>query len=244
MPNPFRDDTQFPKRITLPTLGSQVPQGYNFGTFASQMPQIPFRLPPPQFTGYSVPPPQMQNATWETMQRALANQPNTPQTTPSGGMSPQGFNALFSAQNPFLQKMGGVVGAGLRMPPQGTNPFGGGGQGGAPRLSPIEAYARERIDKALGAGTYDRYLKATGQSILQKFRDNPRHLYWDEPNSPEGAINSYIRDEMNNARNAAQWQQEHGNIPIPQEMWDRWYYANRQGQRPDDVQRDGNEVVY
>jgi hypothetical protein len=119
----------------------------------------------------------------------------------------------------------------------------GGGGYGAPGMSPLEMQFRDRYDKTIGPGAWDNFVKTRGMSPIDFYRD-PRNKYWDEPDTPDGAFSSAIRDEMNNARNAAQWQMEHGNTPIGQEQWERWYYANRQGMRVDDVMNDGSEVVY
>lgn len=195
--------------------------------------EIPFRAPPQP--NYGAPPTQMP--------------PTPPPQQPQAVTSPF---AMFG--NPFAQiqqwqkNVSPFIGnlAAASTPPPRTQNTGGYTEqrAGGSRRSEVEDYARKRIDGALGAGTYDRYLNATGESILEKYKTNPRNLYWDEPNTPDGAINSYIRDEQNNAKNAAQWQLEHGNTPIPQEMWERWYYANRQGLSPNDVTYDGNQVVY
>lgn len=134
----------------------------------------------------------------------------------------------------------GVLSASI-LPARGENGTNG---TGTSRRSQLEAYARDRIDGALGAGTWDTYFDRVGKTILDRYEENPNHYYWDEPKTPEGAINSFIRDEQNNARNAAQWQREHGNTPIPEEMWQRWYYANRNGLGPNDVMNDGSQVVY
>jgi hypothetical protein len=187
---------------------------------------------------------------------------NIPQSNPSGaGMT---WNPL-TQQSPFSGRPGMGVGGGIGRAGTGGSlgvagaggrggfgvgggigsPFGNmpGGAGGAGGLSPMEAMARDRINKSLGEGWYENFVKTRGMSPVDFYRD-PRNKYWDEPDTPDGAINSAIRDELNNARNAAQWAQEHGNTPIPQEAWERWYYANRQGMRVDDVMTDGSEVVY
>lgn len=122
----------------------------------------------------------------------------------------------------------------------GNNAAPTGGTGGTRQGNSID-YAKQRIDSALGQGAFERL---GGTNLLQKFQDNEHHYYWDEPKTLDGAINSAIRDEMNNARNAARWQELHGGTKITQEQWDRWYYANREGLGPNDLMSDGKPVVY
>jgi hypothetical protein len=140
-------------------------------------------------------------------------------------------------------RLGGDARIGSPFARAGVGGTAGGGGYGAPGMSPLEMQFRDRYDKAIGPGAWDNFVKTRGMSPIDFYRD-PRNKYWDEPDTPDGAFSSAIRDEMNNARNYAQWVQEHGTVAPGQEQYDRWYYANRQGMRVDDVMNDGSEVVY
>jgi hypothetical protein len=263
MPGPI-DDKQYPRRITLPTLNGKPPfmntqnattfgQRTNGSPFASSSP-LPAQISSgnksvmgpgygPLPGGYVQAPQFLRGQTGPITAGGFGHSvPWNPKTDQSlfpgragtGGAGGGGYGRLGGDArigSPFSRGgVGGTAGA-------------GGFGGGAPGMSPLEAMARDRINKALGEGWYENFVKTRGMSPVDFYRD-PRNKYWDEPDTPDGAINSAIRDEINNARNAAQWQQEHGNTPIGQEQWERWYYANRQGMRVDDVMNDGSEVVY
>jgi hypothetical protein len=262
MPGP-NDDKQYPKRITLPTLDNKmgryeggagkppfmntknvgVNATPNATTFGQRTNGVPFAgggpLPAQISSGGKS---FMPNGSAVTYNPSLFPQGGGP-TNPAAGPGGASFNRIFSMQNPFIQGMGGVIGAGLRMR-SGQPPFAGGGMGGAPGMSALEMQFRDRYDKAIGPGAWDNFVKTRGMTPIDFYR-MPNNRYWEDgPSTPDRALDDAIRDEFNNARNAAQWQQEHGNVAIPQEAWDRWYYANRQGMRVDDVMNDGSEVVY
>jgi hypothetical protein len=256
MPGPI-DDKQYPRRITLPTLNgkmgqykaskppfmntqqagmSSTPNATTFGQRTNAQPFANSSPLPAQISsgGKSF----MPNGSAVTYNSSLFARPGGwPQNyspgqfpnTLGGGYGRLGGDARIGS--PFARTVGGTAGAG------------GYGGYGSPGMTPQDIYARDKFNAAFGDGWYENYIKVNGVAPHEKYRDERTH-YYDSPPGVDGAIDSFIKDERNNARNAAQWAQEHGNVEIPQEMWERWYYANRQGMRVDDLMRDGSEVVY
>jgi hypothetical protein len=261
MPGPI-DDKQYPRRITLPTLNGKPPfmntqnattfgQRTNGSPFASSSP-LPAQISSgnksvmgpgygPLPGGYVQAPQFLRGQTGPITAGGFGHSvPWNPKTDQSlfpgragtgglGGYGRLGGDARIGS--PFARTVGGTAGAG------------GYGGYGSPGMTPQDIYARDKFNAAFGDGWYENYIKVNGVAPHEKYRDERTH-YYDSPPGVDGAIDSFIKDERNNARNAAQWAQEHGNVEIPQEMWERWYYANRQGMRVDDLMRDGSEVVY
>lgn len=211
---------------TLPTLMNQspqyyAPQSYLFGR--SPLPASTARLSP---TALTVP----------------RNPAAVPPPSPTGGMDVLApfsnmFRGLIDRANQVTQNAANAIQQnGLTVQPPGA---GAGAGGGAGKPKSNRDVMHEQIDGKLGAGWVERFSQAHGMSPLE-FYANPNNWFpyqedaakdygTDSPQFWNATQRATVEEGMKHAQEAAQWQQLHGNTPIPPEMWDHWFYVNRYG---------------
>lgn len=102
-----------------------------------------------------------------------------------------------------------------------------------PPESPLLALSRSRLDNVLGDGWADTFTaQHGGQDPITFFAKNFPHLAGN-PQAQGNAALDYAEKYGKMIPNAvADWQQKHGNMPIPDEQWQQWHYQILNGGQP------------
>src|SRR5512142_505597 len=209
----------------LPNLSAAVPQGpYSppsaFAPFTQQglanQVQSPFAQQPPSqpIVNQNAPPP-------------LAGA--TPVQNPFG-VNPDTVRANLMAQGNAIQQQQGATGQ--RNNTQTTG-------GGTPTSTSPNArdfsndpYMRAsvaRLDPVLGQGWSQQFKDRMGIDPISFYAKAFPHLAGDPARQFEAAANAAENDARYQPAEIADWQQKHGNTPIPPEQWKRWWYLNQNG---------------
>lgn len=118
----------------------------------------------------------------------------------------------------------------------------GGGAGpemnfGAAKPKTWRDIGHEQVNSKLGQGWAENFQKAHGTSPLDFYTDKRNWFEYqstaaqdfgvDSKEFANATIRATIEEGMKHAQEAQMWQQLHGNTPIPDEMWEHWFYVNR-----------------
>lgn len=166
-----------------------------------------------------------------------APKPYVPMTTQAKGMD-----------TPYSFQGGGF---GRTPPPTTTTP----GIPGAPGAKTWREVGHAQIDSKLGQGWAENFQKAHGVSPLDFYSDKRNWFSYqasaaadygvDSKEFANATIQATIEEGIKHGQEASEWQRLHGNEPIGDEQWKRWYYANRGGVDANTgLMNDGLPVVY
>lgn len=169
-----------------------------------------------------------------------------------GSNLPQRLADWQSNFKPLMQNPEGTLNAST------ANPNGAGNGAPTPPQSKWggqEPY-RQRMNQKMGDGWFESFAQAHGKTPLEFYADPRNWFSYQRQAAEDYGINSKqfadateraaIDEGMKHQDEVAQWQQLHGNTPIPDEMWKRWYEVNRGNWQPNENGKlgDGNPVVY
>lgn len=174
--------------------------------------------------------------------RNLQANPNDTYAIPANAWKP-------TPNAPTQNKLGvsGAAGVGNANP---SNPTGN------PAASTGYAKAHAELDGKLGAGWAENFQKAHGQSPVDFYTDHRNWFPAQAAAAKDFGLNSdqfraatiqaTVQEGLMHQQEASTWEQLHGNTPIPDEMWQRWYAVNRGYANVDQNGKlpDGNPVVY